>query len=180
VGICYVNFFRFVVDALNLGDADIALMPYSAPTPQRTWYYGRKRAEAFVASYRHSAQNYARMLGIPAVQANKSGPWRSDLPAFFPAQNSKYEGQSEIADSNGTIVAQLADQEAVISGDVTLDPARKVRTLDEEYARHGRWISPVPLEFKLYRLIEVLGARSYRASERRREKALAISAGNDH
>jgi N-carbamoylputrescine amidase len=180
VGICYDNAFRFVADALILGDADIAVMPFSAPTPQRTWYYGRKQAEAFLASFRHGAQNYARMLGIPAVQVNKSGPWRSPLPAFFPVQNSRYEGQSEIADSNGTIVAQLADQAAVIVGDVTLDPARKIRTLGQEYARHGRWIAPVPTEFKLYRFIEALGAHSYRANARRRAKALAISAGHHH
>ena len=36
VGICYDNVFRFTADALIAGDADIAVMSYSAPTPQRT------------------------------------------------------------------------------------------------------------------------------------------------
>ena len=76
-------------------------MSFSPPTPQRTWYYGRKRVEAFRASFRHGAQNYARMLGIPAIQVNKSGPWKSRLPAFFPSQDSKFDGQTEIADSSG-------------------------------------------------------------------------------
>jgi N-carbamoylputrescine amidase len=115
------------------------------------------------------------MLGIPAVQVNKSGQWKSRLPACFPSQDSKYDGLSEIADSNGEIVAELADQEAVIVGNVTLDPARKIRTLGKEYARYGRWIAPVPMEFKLYRVIETMGAHSYRANGRRRAKALAIS-----
>jgi N-carbamoylputrescine amidase len=178
VGICYDNAFRFIADAMIAGDADIAVMPFSAPTPQQTWYYGRRQAEAFRASFRHSAQNYARMLGIPAIQVNKSGPWESQLPAFFPHQSSRYDGQSEIADSNGEIVAELAGHEAVITGDVTLNPALKIRTLGKEYARHGRWVAPVPVEFRFYRIIEALGARSYRANERRRAKALAISTGN--
>lgn len=177
VGICYDNVFRFTAEAMIAGGADIAVMPFSAPTPQQTWYYGPRRAEAFRASFRHGAQNYARMLGIPAVQVNKTGPWKSKLPAFFPPQSSRYEGQSEIADCNGDIVAELADQEAVIVGNVSLDPARKIRVLGREHTRHGRWLAPVPLEFKLYRIIEALGARSYRANGRRRASALAISAG---
>jgi len=60
-------------------------------------------------------------------------------------------------------------------GDVTLDPARKIRTLGKEYTRYGRWVAPVPLEFKLYRVIEAMGARSYRANRRRRAKALTVS-----
>ena len=175
VGICYDNVFRFVPEALIAGDADIAVMSFSAPTPQQTWYYGRKHVEAFRASYRHGAQNYARMLGIPAVQVNKSGVWKSPLPAFFPAQDSKYDGQSEIADSNGEVVAELSDEETAIVGDVTLDPARKTRALAKSYTQHGQWIAPVPLEFKLYRVIEALGARSYRTNPRRRARARAIS-----
>jgi N-carbamoylputrescine amidase len=180
IGICYDNAFRFIADALIAGNADIAVMSFSAPTPQQTWYYRRKQAEAFRAALRHGAQNYARMLGIPAVQVNKSGPWKSPLPAFFPSQDSRYDGLSEIADSNGEIVAALADQEAVIVGDVTLDPARKIRKLAKEYTRYGRWIAPVPMEFKLYRLIEAMGACSYRANGRRRTQALAISDGDHH
>ena len=55
------------------------------------------------------------------------------------------------------------------------DPERKIHTLGKEYTRYGRWITPVPIEFKFYRLIEAMGARSYRASKRRRAKALAVS-----
>jgi len=178
VGICYDNAFRYTAEAFLKGDADIALMSFSAPTPQQTWYYRRRQVEAFRASFRHGAQNYARMLGIPAVQVNKTGPWKSPMPAFFPPQDSKYDGQSEIADSNGEIVAGLADEEAIILGDVTLDPALKTRALGEEHTRYGRWIAPVPFEFKLYRFIEAMGSRSYRLNPRRRAKAMAVSGGD--
>lgn len=177
VSICYDGAFRSTADALVAGDADIAVMSFSAPTPQRTWYY-RQQQEAFRAWYRHAAQNYARMLGIPVVQVNKSGPWSSPLPAFYPAQCSQYDGQSEIADGNGDIVAELAGEEAVIVGSVTLDPALKTRVLREEYRRYGRWIAPVPLEFWLYPFIEAMGRRSYRGNPRRRAKAMAVSAGH--
>jgi N-carbamoylputrescine amidase len=177
VGICYDNVFRFLPDALIAGNADIVVMSFSAPTPQQPWYYRRKHVEAFRACFRHGAQNYARMLGIPAIQVNKSGAWKSPLPAFFPAQDTKYDGQSEIADSNGEIVAGLADETAMIVGDVSLDPARKVRALGKEHTRYGRWIAPVPLEFKLYRFIEAMGARSYRSSAQRRARARVISDG---
>jgi len=177
VGICYDNAFRYVPEAFLEGDADIAVMCFSAPTPQCTWYYRQKNVDAFRASYRHGAQNYARMLGIPAIQVNKTGKWKSALPAFFPFQDSRFDGQSEIADSDGRIVAELAGEESVIVGTVTLDPARKKRALGEEYLRYGRWITAVPLEFKMYRLVETMGARSYRMNARRRAKAMAVGGG---
>ncbi len=167
VGICYDNAFRFTPEALIAGDADMAVMSFSAPTPQLSWYYRRKHVEAYLASYRHGASNYARLLGIPAIQVNKCGPWKSELPAFFPAQDSRFDGQSEIADSTGETLTELADQEAVIVADVTLDPARKSRSLPEEARRHGQWIAPVPTDFKLFWLIEALGRRSYERNPRR-------------
>jgi len=175
VGICYDNAFRFLADALIAGDADILLMSFSAPTPQETWNYPRKSIEAYLASYRHGASNYARLLGIPAIQVNKCGPWKSEMPAFFPAQDSKFDGQSEIADSTGEVLAELADQEAVIVGDITLNPACKVRKLPDEAARWGRWIAPVPKDFKIFWIIEALGRRWYAKSKRRREKARDVS-----
>jgi hypothetical protein len=71
-------------------------------------------------------------------------------------------------------VAELADNEAVIVGNVTIDPARKIRALGREYTRYGRWIAPVPIEFKFYRIVEAMGSRSYRANSRRRAKALTL------
>jgi N-carbamoylputrescine amidase len=178
VGICYDNVFRNTAEAFINGDADIALMSFSAPTPQRAWYYGRRQVEDFLTCLRHGAQNYARMLGIPAVQVNKTGPWKSPMPAFFPPQTSRFDGQSEIADSNGEIVAELRDEEAVIVGKVALEPSLKRRGLSIEYLRNGRWIARVPLVFKLFPLFEAMGAQSYAKNPRRRAKALAVSGAN--
>lgn len=175
VGICYDNAFRFLADALVAGDADILLSPYCAPTPQQTWYYPRSRVEAFLASYRHGAQRYARLLGIPVVQVNKAGPWRGEFPAILAAYDSKFEGQSEIADSTGETLAELADQEAILVESVTMDPVLKVRKLPKEATLHGRWIGPVSWDFKLFWIVEAMGQRSYDKNTGRREKARTMS-----
>lgn len=175
VGICYENAFRFLAEALIAGDAAIILMPFSAPTPRETWYFPRKSVDAYLASYRHGASKYAQLLGIPAIQVNQCGDWHSDLPSFFPSQHSKFHGQSEIADNTGEVLAELADQESVIVGDVTLDPARKIRKLPDEVSRLRQWISPLPNYFKIFSVIEALGRRWYARSGRRREKAMAVS-----
>lgn len=175
VGICYDNAFRFLAEAVIAADADLLVMSFSAPTPQQTWYYRRRNVEAFRAAYRHGARNMAQLLGIPAILVNKCGAWASDLPAFFPGQTSKFDGQSEIADSDGTVLQELADQEAVIVADVALDPTRKTRRLPPEATRYGRWIAPVPMEFKLYSLVEALGAWAYERSRLRGERARAIA-----
>jgi len=175
VGICYDNAFRYTPEAFIAGGADMAVMSFSAPTPQRTWYYRRKHVETYLASYRHGASNYARLLGIPAIQVNKCGAWKSELPAFFPAQDSKFDGQSEIADSTGETLAELADEEAVIVADVTLDPARKSRSLPQEAKQHGQWIAQVPTDFKVFGVIEALGRRSYARNPRRQSMARAAA-----
>ena len=174
VGICYENAFRFLAEAMIAGDADIMLMPFSAPTPKETWYFPRKSVEAYLASYRHGASKYARLLGIPAIQVNQCGDWHSNLPSFFPPQHSKFHGQSEIADNTGEVLAELADQQSVIVGDVTLDPARKIRKLPDQTSRLRQWILPMPNFLKIFPIIEALGRRWYAKSARRREKAKAI------
>jgi predicted amidohydrolase len=145
---------------------------------ERAWDTAEPQDGPTEAWLRETAHRHGIYLGgsyLPAVQVNKCGVWKSPLPAFFPAQDSKYEGRSEIADSNGEIVAELTDEEAVIVGDVTLDPARKTHALGKEYAQYAPWIAPVSLELKLYRFIEAMGTRSYRTNPQRRARARAIS-----
>lgn len=178
VGICYDNAFRFLADAMIAGDADIVLMPHSAPTPQQRWYYPKSRVEAFLASYRHGAKNCARRLGVPAILVNKTGAWKSEFPGVLPSHDSRYHGQSEIADSTGETVAELADEESILVAEVAMDPARKLRRLPHEAIKYGRWIGPVPWEFKSFWIIEALGRRSYNTNRHRREKARAVSGNN--
>jgi len=72
---------------------------------------------------------YARMLGLPVVMANKCGPWVSPMPGIpFHVERSSFPGLSAVADSDGTLKAQLGDGEGVIVEDVRLDPSRKIHT----------------------------------------------------
>ena len=59
VGICYDTALRFLPDALIAGDAHIAVMSCSVPTPHGTWHCGQEQVEAFLASFPHGARNYA-------------------------------------------------------------------------------------------------------------------------
>ena len=175
VGICYDNAFRFLADAMIAGDADILLMPLSAPTPQRSWYFPRGRAEAYRASLQEGPRNLARILGIPTVLANKCGAWSTDLPVPLMSQTSQFDGMSSIVDAGGVPLAELADEERALVADVSLDRARKQKSLPVEALRHGRWIRKVPRELRMSWPFELLGRGSYARNTRRRAKAKAIS-----
>ncbi len=49
IGICYDNVFRFIAEACITRNADIAVMLFSAPTPQQAWYYRRRRWPSVMA-----------------------------------------------------------------------------------------------------------------------------------
>lgn len=87
-------------------------------------------ARNYVLSSRIFGVLFSVRVGSDTGQQER--PLEEPFAPFFPGQGSKYDGQSEIADSDGEIVAELDDQEAVIVGEVTMDPARKIRTLGEE------------------------------------------------
>jgi N-carbamoylputrescine amidase len=106
---------------------------------------------------------------------NKCGPWHSPLPGLpLVSQRSHFPGLSSIADSDGSLLAQLGAEQGVIVEDVTLDPARKKTHLP---ARRGRWALDVPWAASLFQLVEAAGGLWYRRSAKRRRRARAISAG---
>ena len=68
----------------------------------------------------------ARLIGVPVVMGNKCGRWQRPMPGIpFWKQDSRFPGLSTIVDSDGTVIAQLGDEEAIIVGDVRLDPSPK-------------------------------------------------------
>jgi N-carbamoylputrescine amidase len=104
--------------------------------------------------------------------ANKCGSWQTPLPGPFPPQDSSFPGLSTIADSDGTVKAQLDDKEGIIVEDVTLDPSRKTHTPPQCF---GRWSIEVPWQTKLFRAMEVFGRLSYSFSSERKRRAREIS-----
>ncbi|MBU1671319.1 MAG: carbon-nitrogen hydrolase family protein [Actinobacteria bacterium] len=175
VGICYENQLAFTPGLMTSQSVDLILMPHSAPLLQPRPFF-RWVNEGYEKALRGLAGLYAEQLGIPAVMVNKSGRWRSPIP-FMPLlkQDSAFPGLSAIADSDGTVKAQLAEEEGVIVEDVTLDPGRKTGSWT---GCHGRWSMKETPPF-IYALVavEYMGRAWYAMSGDRKRRALEISAG---
>jgi N-carbamoylputrescine amidase len=173
VGICYENMLAYTPKLMTSQSVDLLLMPHSAPTPSVSPIFPESAARMFNEFLGNVASYYASMLGVPAVFVNKCGPWVTTLPFMpFIPQRSSFPGLSTIADSEGTVKAQLGSEEGVIAEEVRLDPSRKTGACPP---CHGRWVRKVPLGINLWRLLEAMGAAYYRFSAERRRRAAEIS-----
>jgi N-carbamoylputrescine amidase len=162
VGICYENQLSYIPRIMYENSVDLLLMPHSYPAIAQ-----------MVMSLGDLALRYARLLGIPAVVCNKSGPWRSPYPGIpFYKSDSSFPGLSTIADSDGAIKAQLGNEERVIVEEVTLDLARKIRKPPRCY---GRWALEGPWFRNAVMVIEALGRLWYTLSSERKKRARLIS-----
>ena len=79
---------------------------------------------------------------------------------------------STIADSDGSVRAQLGEAAGVIVEDVVLDPASKAVELPRT---QGRWFGPTPWPTRVFVASEAVGALWYRLSRERRRRARAVS-----
>ena len=88
-------------------------------------------------------------------------------------QDSYFDGLSSIADSDGTLKAQLGSEEGVIVEDVILDPALKKKVPPTTYGRYAmpgsNWTTNVSM------VIEAAYALCYRFSKERKRRAIEIS-----
>jgi N-carbamoylputrescine amidase len=174
VGICYENQLSYMVPMLQEQSVDLVLMPHSAPTPMQTFYFPRRLVELYNRDLGEAAARTASVLGVPAVMVNKSGPWRSPLPLPLPTQRSSFPGLSTIADSDGTVKAQLGDEEGVIIEEVTLDPSRKTHQPPPCF---GRWAARGPLlRNVVWPAAEFIGRQWYSMSSERKRRAREVSA----
>jgi N-carbamoylputrescine amidase len=173
VGICYENHLAYMPHLMFSQHVDLMLMVHSSPTPMPNPLYPARAVEKYDRDLKELAGFYARMLGVPVVSSNKCGEWRSPLPLLpFLAQESNFTGFSTIADSDGSVKAQLQKEEGAIVEDVTLDPARKTGTPPE---CSGHWSHEVPWQMNQFRLFEFMGGLSYRFSGKRKRRAREIS-----
>lgn len=173
VGICYENHLAYLPQLMYSQGVDLMLMVHSSPTPMPNPLYPAKAVERYERDLKELAGFYARMLGVPVVSSNKCGEWSSPLPLLpFLAQESRFTGFTTIADSDGSIKAQLEKEEGVIVAEVALDPARRPGTPP---ARSGHWSHEVPWQMNQFRLFEFLGGLSYRISGERKRRAKEIS-----
>jgi N-carbamoylputrescine amidase len=162
VGICYENQLSYLPQMVCSQTIDLMLMPHSYP-----------KIGQMVFSLRELAPSYARLFGVPAIVCNKSGPFRTGYPGVpFYRANSSFPGLSTIADSDGTIKAQVGDEEGVIVEEVTFDPERKIQKPPQCY---GRWALKGPWFRGSVVVVEAIGRLWYTLSLERKRKARLIS-----
>ena len=180
VGICYENQLAYVPRIMCRQSVDLLLMPHSIPLLMRSLFFSSGQVERYRNAVKDLAVRYARMLGVPVVMTNKCGLWVSPMPGIpFPVQRSSFPGLSAVADSDGTLKAQMGDEEGVIVEDVRLDPSRKIHKVPPNY---GRWAWKDPYGFsRLLRIAtpvtEACGRLWYSLSMERRRRARAVSSG---
>ena len=177
VVICYEGSLRAVWDDILASDPDLVLMPLSAPSPAKNFFYSDNRIAAYHASFSACATQCAESFGIPHLMANKWGEWISDLPSFWPRMQSRFPGFTHIADSDGRELARVEQGENVVVADVWLDRSRKHLGLPPEKDRFNPWVGDVPGDYKLFGWFEALGRRWYAKHPYRARAARAIQAG---
>ena len=159
VGICYENTLAYTPRLMIDNDADLMLMPHSAPLPQLSLFVRPKLRGFFETHFATLSVRYAKLLGIPTVMVNKTGRWQTPIP-YLPlsTQDSVFAGQSSIADSDGQLKARLQREVGVIVETVVLDPARKRKDPPQTY---GRWARRMPPVASICPVIEALGGLWY-------------------
>jgi Carbon-nitrogen hydrolase len=121
---------------------------------------------------------YARSLGVPVVFANQVGPlipMGGMLGRLMNLRNYRLRGQSRIIDCDGSVLAELAEQEGTLVAATVMDPARKRY---QPQPSHGGWLQPGPvIARKVIIPLDTLTAGiSYSLSRERRRKAQACLA----
>lgn len=173
VSICYENLLFERLQGLYHASVDIVLGPAAAARPKPIL---PGDSERFDQMARLGPSHYAKVLGVPVVMANRTGPLRTKLPGGFPGLNSRFPGLSMIVDSDGAVKAALGEEEGVIVEDVHLEPSQKTKVPPPRFGR--RWAIPVPWYAFIWPLTQKMGERAYGKNVHRKERAKMISRGS--
>jgi N-carbamoylputrescine amidase len=183
VGICADTHRTFLPKLMQEQKVDILLMPHAWPIPyKRSGLISEKDIRDADENARNYGSLFAKMLGIPVLFVNHTGPmeggrWLGMLGRLIDAEHMRYAGYSAVVDSDLSVRSQLKLEEGILMADVTLDPSRKTAGTIPDY---GGWTHPgVFLMRKVILPLEILmGKLNYRISGERKKKALAISSKN--
>jgi N-carbamoylputrescine amidase len=179
VGICNDNHQAYLPRLMFAESADLLLMPHAWPIPLRP---GRAVSSLDIARQRKVAGGlavmHARGLGIPVLMVNRCGPCAGPTPPGLvsrllpPPEAYGYPGLSSLADSDGTLAAQLGADEGFVVAEVTLDASRKATTPPVTF---GQRAYEGASDSAIARLDEAIGRFFYRRNARRRQQARSIS-----
>ena len=175
VGICFDNHTHELASAIQQSNIDLMLMPYSYCTPTQT---PKMIAQSDIDQLNGRpglvARLYNEWFGVPVLMCNKSGAWDSPVPdiTLGVPKDFRFSGRSLLLDSDGTLCGELGDEEAVLVGTITLDPALKKQTRPPKYSRY---IYPGSAGREIIRLMEWRGSLSYTFSKLRQSKAISFA-----
>ncbi len=172
VGICYENILFDQMSFFYRGNIDFLLSPAAAGRPKPLIPGDVIRFERMLINSRSVLSN---TLGVPVVVANRVGPLETDLPGNLPYLKSSFSGLSSIVDFDGTVKAELDDEEGIIVADVRVGQDSKRKATPERYGRI--WGVPVPWYAFIWPLTQKWGEKSYEVNARRKARALSISQG---
>lgn len=123
------------------GKVDILLASsgWWATDPERDWP-GLSPDQSRIILNEHQAlinaapQRMARMLGVPVVHANFTGPSSGYSSLTFDrVANGRYLGSSQIVDAEGKTVARLGTEQGVLVADVTVGRKPGTETIPEDF-----------------------------------------------
>ncbi|MEM7023577.1 MAG: carbon-nitrogen hydrolase family protein [Pseudomonadota bacterium] len=172
VSICYEQMLAPVVRELHAGRIDLLLMPHSAPRPTVQRGFSQRDVARFLDLIRLGPKWLAQTLGVPAVMANKAGPWKTPLPFIFPPGDSVFCGGSGVFDAQGRELVQLGVDEGVAIAGTVMDSAHTRPSLP---VMSGRWSRPMRWFTRIWRLAEGYGSLHYRLSRKRRNIAESVA-----
>ncbi len=175
VGICFDNHTYEIASAIQHSNIDLMLMPHSYCTPtQPTKMTSQEDIDRLNGLPGLVARLYNEWFGVPVLMCNKSGEWNSPVPDTILGvpQDFRFSGRSLLLDADGILRGELSNEEAVLVGTVTLDPALKKQTRPPKYSRY---IYPGSPGREILRLMEWRGSLSYTFNKLRKAKALSFA-----
>ena len=174
VGICFDNHTHELASTMMQSKIDLMLMPHSYCTPtQPTKLTSQEDIDRLNSRPGLVARLYNEWFGVPVLMCNKSGAWDSPVPdtTLGIPKDFRFSGRSVLLNADGTLRGELGDEESVLVGTVSLDPALKKQTQPPKYSRY---IYPGSPGREIIRLMEWRGSLSYTFSKLRKEKASAF------
>ncbi len=177
VAICYEGLLFERLTELYAADVELVLQPAAAGRPLPM----RQGDEAlFDEMICGAAPIHARALGAPVVYANRTGPLRTPLPGYEHEMVSCFPGLSRIVDGDGSLLAELGDEEGVVVADVHTAGGRKSAEPPQPYINpldaSTQWAVPVPWYAPMWPQTQADGERGYAANAARRSRAATIAA----
>ena len=185
VGICYECQLAYIASYAVAENADLLLMPHSAP---RVEMVPKGTQAAYTACLLELPARYATALSIPVVFCNKSGPWTSPFPGMPSVTfRAGFGGGSCIIDAGGKVLAAAGELENTrLVADVSIPPpgaaaasaATRLPALGEQGAFSP--LSTLPISLRaMFAIDAAIGSVFYRLSRRRRAAALSVSRGDE-